>query len=153
KGELVTYPARGRLVPTHERYPRETIEGLGDFYENGFHCSSYLAWCFFNAGAILDVELLESTYANDYRKYPKSREFSLKGALESIRIGDLLWFEGHVAIVIGVDGDTVIYASGEGGSAHTPTRGVRWRTFSKKNTNYDTFAYKSLIQMKGVYGD
>src|SRR5690606_30805032 len=29
KGELVTYPAWGCLVPTHERYPRETIEGLG----------------------------------------------------------------------------------------------------------------------------
>lgn len=142
----------GCLVNTHPRYPHQTVKNLGDTYENGLNCSSFIGWCLFNADAVTDLNLLERTYADDYRTFPLSTEINLKEGVESIRPGDLLWFKGHIAIVIGVKNDIVIYASAEGGSVH-PGKGISWLTFNKKTTNFDTFAYKSLIQMNKVYGD
>lgn len=142
----------GCMIKTHPRYPREKVKNLGDYYENGLHCSSFIAWSLFNADAVTDLKLLEKTYANNYRTFPMTTEVSLKTALGLIRPGDLLWFPGHIAMVIGVKGDIVVYASAEGGSAY-PGKGVSWITFNKKTTDFDTFAYKSLIQMNRVYGD
>src|SRR5690606_3547992 len=92
--ENVEYPAWGCMVPMHYRFkhnylPNNPISGLEvlDEYENGFHCSSFLAWCFFNAGAITDVTLLDSTYANNYRVFPQTTEVDLAAGVGSIRIG------------------------------------------------------------------
>ena len=142
----------GCLINTHPRYPRETIKNLGDYYENGLHCSSFVGWCLLNGSAVTSVDLLDKTYANDYRIFPTTTEVSLKTGADLIRPGDLLWFQGHIAIVIGVKGDIVIYASAEGGSVY-PGKGVSWLTFNKKTTNFDTFMYKSFIQMNKVYFD
>lgn len=149
KGEHLPW---GCLIKTHKNYPRENVQNLGDTYENGLQCSSFVGWCLFNGGAVQDLNLLEKTYANEYRTFPSSTEISLKEGIDAIRAGDLLWFSGHIAIVIGVKDDIVVYASAEGGKAH-PGRGIRWLTFNKKTTNFDTFMYKSLIQMNNVYGD
>lgn len=155
KGVNNTYPAWGCPVPTHERYPRKTVQGLGDSYENGFHCSSFVGWALRNGDAITDTTVLYQTHANKYRVFPGTREIPLKNAVDSnlIRPGDLLWFKGHIAMVIALEGDYVIFASGEGGDKHDATRGVRWRAFNKKTTNYSKFQYSSIIEMKNVYGD
>lgn len=144
----------GCMIKTHPRYPRHTIRNLGDYYENGLHCSSFVGWCLFNGDAVTDVALLDKTYANNYRTFPLTTEVSLKTGAELIRPGDLIGFPGHIAMVIGVKGDTIVYASAEGGSEYAPNKnGVSWLKFDKKKTNFDTFSYKYLIQMNKVYGD
>ncbi len=147
-----THKPWGCLIPTHARYPRATIANLGDYYENGLHCSSFIGWALYNGDAVTDMSLLEKTYANDYRKFPRTQEKSIKGNVELIRAGDLIGFPGHIAMVIGVKGDIIVYASEEGGSAY-PGKGLSWLTFNKKTTNFDTFSYKYFIQMNNVYGD
>ncbi|SES68071.1 MULTISPECIES: hypothetical protein [unclassified Prevotella] len=147
-----THKPWGEMIPTHPRYPRQNIKNLGDEYENGLHCSSYIGWCLFNGNAVTDVALLEKTYANDYRTFPSTKELALKGNVDLIRVGDLIGFPGHIAIVIGIKGDLVVYASAEGGSAY-PGKGISWLTFNKKTIDFDKFTYKYFIQMNKVYGD
>lgn len=148
----VSHKPWGCLIPTHPRYPRETIANLGDYYENGLHCSSFVGWALYNGDAVTDVALLEKTYANGYRTFPRTTEVTLKGNADLIRPGDLIGFPGHIAMVIGIKGDIVVYASAEGGSAY-PGKGLSWLTFNKKTTNFDSFSYKYFIQMNKVYGD
>lgn len=149
----VSHKPWGCMIKTHYRYPRQTVQNLGDYYQNGLNCSSFIGWCLYNAEAVTDVELLERTYANEYRtSFPGIKQIDLKEGLDLIRPGDLIGFPGHIAIIIGVKGDKVIYASAEGGHTH-PNKGVSWLTFDKKTTNFDTFAYKTLVQMSHVYGD
>lgn len=142
----------GALIPTHPRYPRQNVQDLGDYYENGLHCSSFVAWALYNGEAVTDVALLEKTYANDYRTFPNTTEVTLKGNADLLRPGDLIGFPGHIAIVIGVKGNIVVYASAEGGSSY-PGKGISWLTFNKRTVNYDTFSYKYFIRMNNVYRD
>ena len=146
-----TYPAWGCDAKTPQVYI-DRYKNLGATFKNGLHCSSFVGWCLYNAG-VADASVLDKTWANNYRTFPLSTEKNLKDALNLIQPGDLLWFDGHIALVIGVDGDTVLIAeSAIWGSNHTdPRNGSRWRTFNKKTTNFDTFRFKSLIQMDGVY--
>ena len=149
----VTHKPWGALVETHPRYPRHTVKNLGDTFENGLNCSSFLGWALYNGGAVTDVALLERTYAGNYAVFPNTYSVSLKKGIDNIRVGDLIGFnKAHIAIVIGVKGDNIIYASAEGGSVH-PGAGVRRISFNKKKINFDTFMYKYIVKMERVYND
>lgn len=149
-----TYPAWGCDVEAWPGLASTGINNIGQRFKNGLHCSSFVAWCLFNA-SVANASLLDKTLADDFRIFPLSNEIVLKDAVDLIQPGDLLWFSGHIAIVIKVDGDTVTFAEcAIWNNDHLDSRnGARWRTFSKRNTDYDTFRFKSLIQMAGVYGD
>ena len=128
------------------------VKNLSDIYANGLHCSSFVSWCLYNGGAA-EASMLNKIFASQYRNFPGSTEISLAQGAMLIEPGDLLWFEGHVAIVIGIIKDKVIFAeSAIWGNDHLDARnGTRWRIFDRKTTNYSTFRFKSLIQMERVY--
>mgnify|MGYP000937098672 CR=1 FL=1 len=138
---------------------KETLTNLGDTYKVGFHCSSFIRWCLYNADAVTK-NILEGSWANDFGKFPGSKQIPLKDGLQQIRPGDLLYFpvderNGHIAIVIGFKNETVTFIeSALWGGDHTDSRnGLRWRTFNKKTTDFETYRFKWLIQMSDVYGD
>lgn len=145
------YPAWGCDVIKPVDF-KQDVKNLGKTYANGLHCSSFVGWCLVN-GEASKAELVDKTWANDYRVFPGSKEVPLKTGRYDIKPGDLMWFNGHVAIVIGVKGDVVTFAeSALWGGNHTDQRnGTRWRTFNRETENYDTFRFKSLIKMDGVY--
>ncbi|GJH41678.1 hypothetical protein RCZ04_22280 [Capnocytophaga sp. HP1101] len=148
-----THKPWGTLVETHPRYPRHTVKNLGDTFENGLNCSSFVGWALYNGEAVTDVNLLEKTYAKNYAVFPNTYKVSLKEGIDNIRVGDLIGFdEVHIAIVIGIKNDIIIYASAEGGSVH-PGGGVRRISFNKKKINFDTFMYKYIVKMERVYND
>lgn len=143
-------PAWGCLV---KRVPgvREYVKNIGDYFANGLNCSSFVGWCLVNGG-VATSEQLYKTYSDGYRNYPKSVAVPLRQGYKDILPGDLLWFSGHISIVIGVEGDYVIYASAQGGGDAALTgHGIRRINFNRKTTNYDTFTYTHLIKMAGVY--
>ena len=144
------YRPWGCMVKVSPQFPRNKIQGLGDEYANGLTCSRHVGWCLLNGEAVTDLDLLKRSYSKEYRDFPNTVAVNLKDNVDTIKPGDLIWFEGHIAIVIGVEDDTVIYSSAEGGKKH-PGRGIRLAKFSKKNTNYDTFLYKMIIKMEKIY--
>jgi len=151
------YPAWGCEVTT-PLDQKGKMKNLGDTYKVGFHCSSFVRWCLYNADAVTQ-NILEGTWANDFGKFPGSTAIKLPDGLQQIKPGDLMYFwvdkkNGHIAIVIGVDGDVVTFAeSANWGDHKDPRNGVRWRTFNKKTTDYKTYRFKYLIKMDNVYKD
>ena len=150
-----THKPWGKLVPTHPKFDRSQVKGLGDSYENGLNCSSFVTWALYNGGAVdgIDVNTLNKYIAANYPEFPNAYTVTLKEGINNIRVGDLIGFnKAHIAMVIGVKGDNIIYASAEGGSVH-PGEGLRYRYFNRKTTNFDTFAYKYIVKMEKVYKD
>src|SRR5690606_13282534 len=127
------------------------ISNLGNHYANGLHCSSFIGWCFFNAG-VAGKERLNKKLADQYDSFPLCEKVSLKEAKDEIKEGDLLWFPGHVAMVIGVKGDMVKIAESAiwNGNHLDSDNGVRWRIFDRKKENYNSFRFKYLIKMEGT---
>lgn len=145
-------PAWGCMV---KRVPgtRLNVKNLGDSYPNGLNCSSFIVWCLVN-GDVGKPSDLYMTSSLDFRNFPKTTAVPLSTGHKVVLPGDLLWFEGHIAIVIGVEGDNVIYASAQGGGdAALPTHGIRWLVFNRNKTDYSKFAYTHLIKMAGVYNE
>lgn len=146
------YPAWGCDV---ERVPGrfEYVKNLGDHYSNGLHCSSFVSWCLYNGGAS-SFEVLNKSFAATYKNFPNTVRVQLSKGYNDIRPGDLLGFDVHIAIVIGVEGDYVIYANAVGGGDATyQWHGVRRESFDRKKTDYNTFPYTFIVQMAGVYHD
>lgn len=145
----------GELVQTHPKFPRHEVQGMGDYYENGLNCSSFVSWALYNGGAVTDAKLLNRYFAVNYPKFPGAYQVSIKEGIEDIRIGDLIGFNNaHIAMVIGVNKDNVVFASADGGSIQGhPSSGLRYHTFNKKTTDWDTFLYKYIVKMENVYGD
>jgi hypothetical protein len=139
--------------PVRPHWPN--LKNLGATVDNGFTCSQIVGWCLINAGINkYGNEVLYSKWADDLRVYPGSKEVSFKNGYKTIRPGDLIGFKGHIALVIGVEGKYIIFLSADGGSdAAWAGHGMRWHAFDRYNTDYDTFQYKFIIQMAGVYND
>lgn len=152
-----TYPSWGCEMPT---VPEQLLKSrnIGSTFQVGFHCSSFVRWCLYNADAVT-LNILEGSWANDFGHFPGADPVRLKDGLDQVRPGDLLYFwvdeqNGHVAVVLGIDGDTVTFAeSANWGTHQDPRNGVRWRTFDKKATDFNKYRFKYLIKMAGVYKD
>lgn len=146
----VTHPAWGCDVA---RIPGTftTVKNLGDHYANGLHCSSYVSWCLFNGG-VLSYDILDKAFAANYKNFPNTVRVPLSEGQNDILPGDLIGFEGHIGIVLGVEGDYVIYGSADGGKDATSLgHGVRRKYFHRKSVNYDDFPYKFLVKMDRLY--
>ncbi|RNC66798.1 hypothetical protein [Proteiniphilum sp. X52] len=140
--------------PVRPHWPN--VKNMGETVDNGFTCSQYVGWALINAGITkYGNQELYSKWAGDLRVYPGSQEVSLKRGYRDIRPGDLIGFEGHIALVVAVVEDKyVIFGSADGGGdVNWRGHGVRWHMFNRETTNYDTFQYKFLIKMAGVYKD
>ncbi len=85
----------------------------GEYYPNGLDCSGFVSWCFYNAGIpIGDVG------AGDYENY--TFEFSDMGERkeltpellksDEIQVGDLLWRDAHIAVIVGLEADKIYIA-------------------------------------------
>ncbi len=91
------------------------------YYDNGLNCSGFITWALFNAGYdIKDVGAGDYNYVNnellDLRPKEKITMDLLKSG--SVKAGDLIGFDGHIAMIIGIDKD-IIYV---GESYETGTR-------------------------------
>lgn len=138
---------------------RASLNNLGDTYKVGFHCSSFIRWCLYNADAVTQ-NILEGSWANDFGNFPGCIKVPLKEGLEQMKPGDLMYFpvderNGHIAMIIGIKGDLVTFAESAlwGGDHEDNRNGVRWRVFNMKTTNYDTYRFKWLIRMDNIYKD
>lgn len=148
----INYIPWGQQVKTPDKY-RDRYSNLGETCANGLHCSSFVCWVLYNSGYTSDLALLDKTYADTFPTFPGATILTLKGNVDKIKAGDLLYFPGHIALVAQTERDDImIIESAIWGSNHTdPRNGVRWRTFSKTKTNYDTFRFKSIVKLD--YGD
>lgn len=91
------------------------------YSDNGLNCSGFITWALYNAGYdILDVGAGDYSYVNnellDLRPKEKITEVLLKSG--KVKAGDLIGFDGHIAMIIGLD-KNIIYV---GESYETGTR-------------------------------
>ncbi len=91
------------------------------YTENGLNCSGFITWALYNAGYdIKDVGSGDYSYINnellDLRPKEKITEELLKSG--KVKAGDLIGFDGHIAMIIGID-KNIIYV---GESYETGTR-------------------------------
>ncbi len=103
-----TEPHDGELVCTK-------VTG-GDTCERGLDCTGYTSWAFFQAGfdksVIRTSSQSEGMWGNfNAKKHKYAFNSSNRAIAEMIKPGDLVWREGHVGIVIGVDADTLQIAN------------------------------------------
>lgn len=96
------------------------------YMDNGLNCSGFITWALYNAGYdIKDVGAGDFDYIKnellDLRPKEKITEELLKSS--KIKSGDLIGFDGHIAMIIGLE-DDILYI---GESYET---GTRVRTFT-----------------------
>lgn len=147
-----TYQPWGCEVPTPAGLYTH-VSHLEETFPNGIHCSGFTNWCLYNGG-ITDIRA-DTTHANGYQNLPGVTKVDLASAIDELRVGDFLWFDGHVALIIEINGDVVkIAESALWHNDHNDRRnGVKWFMFNRKTINYSTFRFKSLLKMDGVYGE
>lgn len=147
-----TYQPWGCDVPTPTGLYTH-VAHLEDNFANGIHCSGFTNWCLYNGG-ITDIRA-DTTHANGYQNLPGVTKVDLATAKNELQIGDFLWFDGHIALIIEIDGDEVkIAESALWHNDHNDRRnGVKWFKFNRETINYNTFRFKSLLKMDGVYND
>ena len=72
---------------------------------NGLDCSGYVTWALVNAGYDPgDVGAGPNVY-NDITDIGKVVKFSDEGAFDNVKVGDLVGRQGHIAMLIGYDGN------------------------------------------------
>lgn len=94
--------------------------------ENGLNCSGFITWALFNAGYdIKDVGAGDYTYINNDLLDLRPKESVSLELLNSgkVKVGDLIGFDGHIAMIIGLEPGKVYV----GESYET---GLRVKTFS-----------------------
>ena len=99
---------------------------LNRYTENGLNCSGFITWALYNAGYdIKDVGAGDFSYIHNELLDLRPRELISENLLNSnkIKAGDLIGFDGHIAMIIGIENNN--YYIGE--SYET---GLRVRTFN-----------------------
>lgn len=94
--------------------------------ENGLNCSGFITWALYNAGYdIKDVGAGDYSYVNNELLDLKPKESISESLLSSgkVKVGDLIGFDGHIAMIIGLEKNKVYV----GESYET---GLRVRTFT-----------------------
>ena len=113
----------------------------GNKMPNGLDCSGFVSWAILNGGFdVGDIGAGESASPNqltDRGKYtPLTKEIIDSN---TIKVGDLMNFSGHIALIIGIDQDHYYVAE----SLNT-FGGVYVNTYKKKNIN-KTFTHVVLM--------
>lgn len=94
--------------------------------ENGLNCSGFITWALLNAGYdIKDVGAGQYDYVQNELLDLEPKEEITKDLLYSgkIKVGDLIGFDGHIAMIIGIESNKIYI----GESYET---GIRVRTFT-----------------------
>lgn len=115
------------------------------YSDNGLNCSGFITWALYNAGYdIKDVGAGDYSYVNnellDLRPKEKITEDLLKSG--EVKAGDLIGFDGHIAMIIGIDKDKIYV----GESYET---GTRVREFTHKELLKSDFT--DIILMDDYY--
>lgn len=112
---------------------------VGKKMPNGLDCSGFVTWSLKNAGFEPgDVGAGESPY-NDNQCTDLGEFKYLSQNINNIKVGDLLNWWGHIAMLIGIDGDTYYVAE-----SLSYIGGVRAMIYSK-NELLKTFEYVVLM--------
>ncbi len=113
--------------------------------ENGLNCSGFITWALYNAGYdIKDVGAGDFNYIHNELLDIEPKETINKELLDSnkIKVGDLIGFDGHIAMIIGLDSNNIYI----GESYET---GLRVRTYTKEELLQSEF--KIIILMDEYY--
>src|SRR5690606_12773354 len=147
-----TYQPWGCDVPTPAGLYTD-VANLQIHFANRIHCSWFTNWCWYNAG-ITNIRS-DTTHADGYQNLPGVIKENLLAVKDEMKVGDFLYFKGHVAIIMEINGDIVkIGESALWNSNHTDRRnGVRWFTFNRSTVDYTTFRFKYLLKMGHIYGE
>ena len=117
----------------------------GKYMENGLNCSGFITWVLFNAGYdIKDVGAGDYSYINNELLDIEPKEKITEELLESekVKVGDLIGFDGHIAMIIGISKNKIYI----GESYET---GLRVRTFTKNELIESEFT--DIILMDDYY--
>ena len=103
-----TMEHNGRLVCT-------TVTGT-DTCAAGLDCTGFTSWAFFQAGFDKEIIRQSSQSTGSWGNFNASKhKYAFSSAnlalANQIKPGDLVWREGHVGMVIGVDADTIQIAN------------------------------------------
>lgn len=84
--------------------------------ERGLDCTGYTSWAFFQAGFDKSIIRTSSQSTDNWGNFNAGKHkyafnSSNRAMAELIKPGDLVWREGHVGIVIGVDAETLQIAN------------------------------------------
>ncbi len=150
-----TYQSWGRPVSVIPPY-YDYVSNLDSTYINGLHCSGFIGWCLHNAGYSKPTLVnLDTVTANGYGNFPETYQLDFAGNVDSIEVGDLLHFPGHVAIVTRIDGAWItISECALWSNNHTdPRNGARKRKFNRYHANIANYRFKKLIKMRDAYDE
>ncbi len=117
------------------------------YMDNGFNCSGFITWALYNAGYDIkdvgagDFDYIKNELLDLRPKEPVSLELLQSGKIKS---GDLIGFDGHIAMIIGLEKNTIYV----GESYET---GLRVRTFNYQELIDSDFT--DIILMDEFYGE
>lgn len=118
---------------------------VGKKYPNGLDCSGFISWVLYNGGYdIKDTGAGETHRNDDLYDLGEKTKISLE-LLNSnkIKVGDLIAYSGHMAIIVGINNDEIYIAE-----SLPHLKGVVTKKYTKEKAN-NTFTH--IILMDKVY--
>lgn len=118
---------------------------IGEKYPNGLDCSGFVSWALYNGGFDLGDNGAGDTLRDDDlsdlgERVAITKEFIHSG---NYKVGDLIWWDGHMAFIAGIT-DTDIYV------AESLIGGAVIKRFSKDDP-YFYYLYDFINLMDDVY--
>ena len=120
---------------------------VGGKYPNGLDCSGFVSWALYNSG--IDVKDIGAGITNNVDDLSDLGEmhkltFELINNKE-FKVGDIIGWDGHVALIAGVDDENIYIAE-------SLLKGARLSTFNYKNPHGDLYKkYTYVNNMDNVY--
>lgn len=121
--------------------PDEPYFIRGVKYPNGLDCSGFVTWALLNGGFdVGDIGAYQLPSIGELKVLSKQLINS-----DTIKVGDLLNFKGHIALIVGIDNNNFYVAE-----SLNDIGGLVVKTYSKTKVN-NTFKY--VVLMDKVYKD
>ena len=118
---------------------------IGEKYPNGLDCSGFVSWALYNGGFDIGDKGAGDTPRDDDlsdlgERVAVTRDFIYNG---NYKVGDLIWWDGHMAFIAGIT-DTDIYV------AESLIGGAVIKRFSKDDP-YFYYLYNFINLMDDIY--
>lgn len=114
------------------------------YSRNGFNCSGFISWAMLNGG--IDVGDIGAGITDQYDFTDMGEKVDITDELlnsKKIKVGDLIGRNGHIAIIIGLDGSKIYIAE-----SYMPSMKVREFTYTELLESDD---FKYIMLMDSVY--
>lgn len=156
---ISTYPTRGHFyqnglflnssngwgcsVRKEKSFPSLSFSS-GSYYPNGLDCSGFVTWAFYNGGVFIG-----DRYTSSFPSLGASIVISSSSSGQ-MKIGDVLWKDGHVGIVIEKSPNQILIAEEKGDANNGGIFVTVYGSYEEFKAN--TY-FTHIISMDSVYGE